>query len=467
MGGGTGSGADREQYSGAFLDLSTGGDRLFEDLTGLFFVAPPLPDCRSQPGLVQPPPRRLLVEILDVRHLDPRRGLHGVFQFPCLLAGPVDRTFEGAHDLPDVRARDDGPPNGPEHDQEREGDQEGEQPATPTTGIAVLTAGNRRRSNRFGGRVIPSPGDRGRPAGDAIEVGDELRRARVPGPGVLRQKLEDYGIDLFGDLAPYVFGGTGRLVHLLHGDGDRRVGLERHLAGEHLVEDDAQGVEVARGPHLPPHRLLWRHVDCRTQDDARLGDLGRSGGPRYAEVGHLYVARGVHEHVLRLYVPVDHAPLVRSTQRVGDLDGHGRGGAGGQGPFPNDAFLERPAGDVLHRDVVAPVLRGAPVVDLDDVRVGERRHAQGLATEPLDELLVLGVLVAEHLEGHVPLQELVAGQVHLGHASAAQGAQDDVAVVYRGGRLHGHCCTLTKLSAIPDQFRRSTAGRRREFFRRS
>src|SRR5215208_1997385 len=74
---------------------------------------------------------------------------------------------------------------------------------------------------------------------------------------------------------------------------------------------------------------------------------------------------------------------------------------------------------ILHRDVVSPILRLTPVEDRDDIRVRKGCGALGLTLEALDELLVAGVAAAHHLEGHVPVQGVVVCQVYVGHATAA------------------------------------------------
>ena len=67
------------------------------------------------------------------------------------------------------------------------------------------------------------------------------------------------------------------------------------------------------------------------------------------------------------------------------------------------------------------LLGAAPIVDGDDVGVRETGRALRLAPEALHELLVaLRVLVPQHLERHVTVQDLIARQVHLRHAPAAQ-----------------------------------------------
>src|SRR5215216_2446971 len=87
--------------------------------------------------------------------------------------------------------------------------------------------------------------------------------------------------------------------------------------------------------------------------------------------------------------------------------------------FAAYALFEGAAGYVLHDDVVRPVLRAAPVVDQDYVRVAKGGGALRLTPKAFDELVVLGVLVFQDLERHIPFQNLIVGQVDLGHTSAA------------------------------------------------
>ena len=112
-------------------------------------------------------------------------------------------------------------------------------------------------------------------------------------------------------------------------------------------------------------------------------------------------ALGVHDHVVRLEVAVDHAALVARTRRrcriwTPEVDhahlverrllGHD--------------VLERPPAQVLHRDVVGAVVVAA-VVDADHVGVLEARGGLGLAPEPLHELGVLGEAPVQHLQRHL------------------------------------------------------------------
>ena len=57
---------------------------------------------------------------------------------------------------------------------------------------------------------------------------------------------------------------------MFHQDGQRRVGIEWRAPGQHLVEHDAQRVDVAAGIAFPFQPLLRRHVVQRAHQ--RAGD---------------------------------------------------------------------------------------------------------------------------------------------------------------------------------------------------
>src|SRR5208283_2916847 len=94
----------------------------------------------------------------------------------------------------------------------------------------------------------------------------------------------------------------------------------------------------------------------------------------YPEVGHLDLACLVDQDVARLHVAVYHAPAMGEVERVCDVSAY-RGG-----PLRR----KRLAVDVLHDDEVR-VLALAPVVDRNDVGMGEVCCCLGFPAEPLDE----------------------------------------------------------------------------------
>ena len=100
----------------------------------------------------------------------------------------------------------------------------------------------------------------------------------------------------------------------------RRLGLEREPAGEELVEDDADRVEVAARVERVAARLLGAHVLGRAADDARARDAGllRLGAHLgEAEVDDLHEvaarAQRLEDDVLGLEVAVDDVSVCASA----------------------------------------------------------------------------------------------------------------------------------------------------------
>ncbi len=69
------------------------------------------------------------------------------------------------------------------------------------------------------------------------------------------------------------------------------------------------------------------------------------------------------------------------------------------------------------------------------VEVGGRLR---LAAEPLHEARIVGELVEEHLDGNRAIEQLVAGQVHVGHAASGDLAMEFVTPAENRRALRGH-----------------------------
>ena len=91
-------------------------------------------------------------------------------------------------------------------------------------------------------------------------------------------------------------------------------------------------------------------------------------------------------------------PARWAPQGGADLLGDAHGVAGGEPAVLADQVGEVPALGILHDDEVGGAV-DAVVVDLRDVRVGERGGRSGLAAEALDEVAGLGERRGEHLDG--------------------------------------------------------------------
>ena len=118
-------------------------------------------------------------------------------------------------------------------------------------------------------------------------------------------------------------------------------------------------------------------------------------------------------------------------QAGGDVGGHIGGPIGVQRTLGGQDLVERSPVDVLHDDVVGAVLF-TPVEHRHDVRVVQVGGGLCLTTEALDERRVAGEVGVEHLDRDRPVEQLVLGQVHDGHAAPPELAVELVAPVVDG-----------------------------------
>ncbi len=102
----------------------------------------------------------------------------------------------------------------------------------------------------------------------------------------------------------------------------RRVADERRSAGHHLVENDAERVDVAPRVDAEAFRLLWREVGGGSHHRTGLGQaLIGVHGPCDPEVGDLHLTLVGDEDVSGLDVAVDHPMAVRVVERKSDIRG--------------------------------------------------------------------------------------------------------------------------------------------------
>ena len=152
------------------------------------------------------------------------------------------------------------------------------------------------------------------------------------------------------------------------------------LAGEQLVEHQAERVDVAPDRDLLARQLLRRHVGRRAGAD--LGAVDRLGEAGQPEVGDLGLAAAVDHHVGRLEIAVQDALRVGRRETGAELARSAPPCPRGR---PADAAQQRGqvlAVDVLHREVVLAV-DFADVVDAADVGVGDLARDAHLVEEAL------------------------------------------------------------------------------------
>ena len=160
--------------------------------------------------------------------------------------------------------------------------------------------------------------------------------------------------------------------------------MRRH-AGQHLVGETAQGVDVGPAVELPlPRGLLGAHVLRRAYGDPALRQAVSPGGgerERDPEIGQQRLTV-LEEHVLRLQVAMNHALAVRVIERLRQRLCQRDGPLDRQLPLPVEQCAQRLAGHVGH-DVIEPPLHRAGVVQRQDVRVLEMRGEPDLLQESL------------------------------------------------------------------------------------
>ena len=282
-----------------------------------------------------------------------------------------------------------------------------------------------------------------------LEVGDQLG---VVGIAVLHA-LGGRGVDDRGERGGHLrtLGLHVRelLAHVLHRDRHLVLPPERDLAGEHLVEHDAERVQVRLAGHGTAEGLLGRDVVGRAEDPAVRGEsllVQCAGDP---EVGDLGRALLVDQDVLGLDVTVDDVTGMRHPEGASDLDRVrdrlGRGQAAGAA----DPLLERLALDVLEHDVRPAVVLS--VVDHpDDVRMRQLRHRPRLPAEALELVGVGGDLAVHQLDRDLALQRLVGGPVDRRHPACPDPGLESVAAVERGAeqRAHGLPSILREIAVV-------------------
>ena len=107
---------------------------------------------------------------------------------------------------------------------------------------------------------------------------------------------------------------------MLADDRDGVVARERRLAGEHLVEQRSERVEVAPRPGGFAQRLLGREIGDRADQSAAAHSRAGLGGGQ-AEVAEPGAAVVVDPDVRRLQVAVHDPARVRVLEGAGDVSG--------------------------------------------------------------------------------------------------------------------------------------------------
>ena len=220
-------------------------------------------------------------------------------------------------------------------------------------------------------------------------------------------------------------------MHLFVGDCDRVLSGKWCSAAKHFVNDNAKRVEVAARVRLPTLCLFGREVARGSHDRTGLCEVlfdGGIHGAGDAEVRDLYGAGRPDENVGGLDIAMSKASFVGEAESSGDF----RGDLCSLGRVELTAIAanvgKRATLDVFHGDEVRR-FETTPVIDVDDVGVGEAGSRLGFASEAFNKFRVNCEFGEEHLHGDVTGEQLVARQKHVGHTSSTDASLYAVTVV--------------------------------------
>ena len=220
--------------------------------------------------------------------------------------------------------------------------------------------------------------------------------------------------------------GLVRLGNVLRGECLEARCVEGKFPRQHVVAEDADGVEITASVDVQlARRLLRRHVVRRAEGARRVGAhrIERTQ-KRDAEVcEHRTASAALEEDVLRLEVAMHDTLAVGVVERERELVQDSPRFLGRQPLLPAQSLGERLTVHVLHHDVDEVALF-AEGVHRNDARVAEPRRHPRLAAEPLAMLVARRELVTEHLDRHQPVERDVSGEEDDAHPTTSQLAHD-------------------------------------------
>ncbi len=268
----------------------------------------------------------------------------------------------------------------------------------------------------------------------------KLVRVLVSGVRLLGEAPEDDGDEnlrnapLGGDLARV----PRRAREVGEHDLGRRVGLEGEVAGQELIENDADGVEIAPRIERVAAGLLGAHVFGRTAHDPRARDaslgrfrahLGEAEVDDFDEVGP--GADLLEDDVLGLEVPVDDVGIVRFGECRESLAKNVDDAPGREGPVFVRHTREIAPAQELHHEVELAVGSLAEVDDADRVRMIEAAGRAGLGDEARGGVLLADEVRVDDLHRDRTSEVRLLGSVNPTHAADADQLQNEVSAGQR------------------------------------
>src|SRR5262245_20766300 len=223
-----------------------------------------------------------------------------------------------------------------------------------------------------------------------MDVGRVPEGAREFGRGLVTVRrffsegLEDHVLDRLRDRGIDLAQRPGRsltveLDHLRH-----RMGLERLLAGQHLVENDAEAVDVGATVYRRAFRELFRRGEVKGSGDLSVNSEGRVENLGDAEIQNadrlffILTLLACYQHdVARLEVAVNDVFAMGMLDRPADFIEQSRRPLDGERAMLFLLVIERAPVEPLHDQISPALFRLIDVVDANDRRMSQRGCVSG------------------------------------------------------------------------------------------
>ena len=249
-----------------------------------------------------------------------------------------------------------------------------------------------------------------------LQILQKLCHVGIPTFLALLGTFENDLLQAHRDLRRVYMGRHHLFLQVLHRHGHCRFPVKGHPAGDHLIHNDTEGINIALGIAVAAAGLLRGRVVHGTHGHRADGAAGCHLGN--AKIRHFHLSFSGNDDVLGLDVPVHNVQIVGRLNAHGHLNGNAGRLPDGQLALALDIIFEGNALHQFHNDIVDAVLI-ADIVHIYHVGMGQTGCRLGLCPEFCYEALVPAEFLLQHLDGHIPVQLVVFSFIYIGHSPYA------------------------------------------------